>query len=169
MNTSMSLFDAMTAADVRAALAAGADIEQHDVYLDTPLLAAIRRGRNEVVRALIAAGANVRTASRARCPPLHAAAYYRSEFVGPLIAAGADVEARDKHGRTPLFRARNAAVVRALHMAGADTEARSDNGDTPLEYAVVWSPWECALALIELGARVSDPRLLFRVLNYIRL
>ena len=166
MNTCMSLFDAITVADVRAALAAGADIEQRDAAGRTPLVAALRKGHAEVARALIKANACINVKTAVNTTALHYAAGHGDlSSVSELLAAGADVNARSYSGHTPLTWARGPAVVAVLVSGGADTEARNHNGKTPLESFMLWRTWDRALALIELGACVSDPRLLFLLLE----
>ena len=123
----------------------------------------MRYGRAEVARALIKAGACVCTGLYT---PLHyAAAYHGPALVSELLAAGANVNARVYLGATPLMWADDPAVVAVLVSGGADIEARSDSRLTPLAHFMLFRLWGCALALLELGADVSDPRLLFLLLK----
>jgi ankyrin repeat protein len=62
------------------------------------------RDPEEVVRLLVAGGADVNAQDDIGYTPLHTAVYWRQgrELVETLIAAGASVDARDVTGRTPL-------------------------------------------------------------------
>jgi hypothetical protein len=123
----------------------------HYVYRgDTALHVAAAAHRLEVVRALIAAGADVRARNRRGAEPLHYAAdgvpgseWWRPEeqaaVIACLLEAGAMVDAADPSGVTALHRAvraRCAAAVQALLDGGADPFLANDRGSTPLELAL---------------------------------
>ena len=123
----------------------------HYVYRgDTALHVAAAAHRLEVVRALIAAGADVRARNRHGDEPLHYAAdgapgseWWRPEeqasVIACLIEAGAPVDVTEMSGVTPLLRAvrtRSSAAVLALLEAGADPRLANDRGSTPLELAL---------------------------------
>jgi ankyrin repeat protein len=99
----------------------------------------------ELVRVLLAAGANVNISDESNNTPLHTASDYGNiDVVNALIAAGADVNASTVRTErtfpfpsevTPLQRASSAGrleVVRALLAAGADVNRRDDMGRSPL-------------------------------------
>src|SRR5258708_17330763 len=108
----------------------------HWIYVgDTALHLAAAGYRVEIVRRLLAAGADPNAArNRRQSGPLHYAA--DGYVIGPawdaerqlktircLLDAGADINAQDKNGASPLHRAvrtRCAAVVSCLLKAGAD-------------------------------------------------
>jgi ankyrin repeat protein len=116
---------------------------------DTALHVAAAGYRHEIVRRLIAAGADLRARNRLGAEPLHAAAVgtpgspswnpgAQAETIACLVEAGADPNAMDKIGVTALHRAvrtRCAAAVRALIVAGADVHCRNRNGTTPMGLA----------------------------------
>jgi ankyrin repeat protein len=116
------------------------------------------------VRALLAAGADVRAADADGNTPLHGAAAFDDRAVAEaLISAGADVKAADRFGRTPLHRAAecgSAEVVEALLNAGADVNATDAKGYGPIHIAgfSIWyrhfnSP--LVSMLLAKGAKVS--------------
>jgi hypothetical protein len=116
---------------------------------DTALHVAAAAYRQEIVRALLAAGAGVCARNRRGAEPLHAAAVgnpdshawdppAQAATIALLIAAGADPNALDMDGVTPLHRAvrtRCAAAVAALIDGGADASRRNKGGSSPLRLA----------------------------------
>jgi hypothetical protein len=123
---------------------------RHYVYRgDTALHVAAAAYRDEIVRKLIAAGANVRARNRRGAEPLHYAVdggpgsltwnpSAQAATVAALIESGADPNAIDKSGVTPLHRAvrtRCTAAVKVLLDAGADVRRRNKNGSTPMQIA----------------------------------
>src|SRR5262249_42060941 len=105
--------------------------------------------RLDVVRQLLAAGADVRARNRRGAEPLHSAAVGRpgsdawnppaqAATIALLIEAGADPNAAGMDGATPPHRAvrtRCAAAVAALLDGGADAARRNKGGSTPLRLA----------------------------------
>jgi hypothetical protein len=124
----------------------------HWIYVgDTPLHLAAAGYRVEIVRLLLAAGADANAATNhRRSTPLHYAAdgYVNGpvwdatrqvETIRTLLDNGADVHLQDKNGATALHRAvrtRCAAAVRCLLKAGADPTTRNKPGSTPFHLAV---------------------------------
>ena len=103
------------------------------------------QGAAEVVKLLIANGANIRGSGEGRPTPLHWAT--SRDVAEVLIAHGADVNTRDRANRTPLHEAvirGNKDVAEVLIAHGADINAVSDlgyryhrtKGGTPLHLAV---------------------------------
>jgi Ankyrin repeats (3 copies) len=124
----------------------------HWIYVgDTALHLAAAGNRVEIVRLLLAAGADSNAAKNMRhSTPLH---YAADGFItGPcwderqqvatircLLQGGADIHAQDKNGATPLHRAvrtRCAAAVKFLLSAGADPTRQNKPGSTPFHLAV---------------------------------
>jgi hypothetical protein len=124
----------------------------HWIYVgDTALHLAVAGYRVEIVRSLLAAGADPNSAANhRRSSPLHYAA--DGYITGPawdqkrqvktihcLLEAGADVNAQDKNGAAPLHRAvrtRCSAAVKCLLAAGGDPARRNLSGSTPFHLAV---------------------------------
>jgi Ankyrin repeats (3 copies) len=124
----------------------------HWMYVgDTALHLAAAGYRLEIVRLLLAAGADPNAAGNHRSStPLHYAA--DGYINGPawdatrqvstlrcLLDAGAAIHAQDKNGATPLHRAvrtRCAAAVELLLKAGADPTLKNKPGSTPFHLAV---------------------------------
>lgn len=120
---------------------------QHYVYGgDTALHVAAAGYRLELVRQLIALGADVHARNRRGAEPIHYAVDgtpgshawnpdAQAATVACLIAAGADPNAVDRSGVAPLHRAvrtRCAAAVKALLDGGADARGKNKNGSTPM-------------------------------------
>jgi Ankyrin repeats (many copies)/Ankyrin repeat len=124
----------------------------HWMYVgDTALHLAAAGYRVEIVRRLLAAGADPNGAgNHRRSGPLHYAAdgfitgpewdaKRQVKTISVLLEAGADIQAQDKNGAAPLHRAvrtRCAAAVRYLLQAGADPMLRNHSGSTPFHLAV---------------------------------
>lgn len=100
----------------------GADLDYHcEEDATTSLHQAVSNGHQDVMRALLEAGANVDEEDNSGATPLHLAA--RKDMVEMLISAGADLDHEDYAGRTPGRRAldrKNMVVVAALIDGCAD-------------------------------------------------
>lgn len=124
----------------------------HWIYAgDTALHLAAAGYRVEIVKMLLAAGADANAASNhRRSGPLHYAAdgYIIGAAWNPkrqvktircLLDAGAEIHAQDKNGGSPLHRAvrtRCADAVKCLLDAGADPAMKNKPGSTPFHLAV---------------------------------
>jgi len=124
----------------------------HWLYVgDTALHLAAAGHRLELVRILLAAGADPNSAQNHRqSGPLHYAA--DGYIIGPdwnpkrqvetiqcLLDAGADINAQDKNGASPLHRAvrtRCAAAAKRLLERGGDAKLKNKSGSTPFHLAV---------------------------------
>ena len=98
------LLDAVKANDagrVQAAISAGADINENDVYMGSPLHIAVARGKVEIAKLLLDAGADIEAAAKGslnKAHPLHIAARVNGVAIAALlIERGAKVDSRDFH------------------------------------------------------------------------
>lgn len=94
-------------------------------------------GDVDVLRVLLAEGADPGAADADGWTPLHFAAQAQAPLVvEALLAAGVTVDAADRHGNTPLWRAvfcsrGEGAVIRLLLEAGADSDRVNAHGASP--------------------------------------
>ncbi len=145
---------AEVAAETRAALTellAGEDINARCSLCSGT---ALHHASNaELVRRLLAAGANINATDAMGETPLHwACAYNDVELVRLLLSLGADPHAnRGLNGQTPVCRCSNAEIVHLLKAAGADLNAPDVDGDRPLHYADL----DLTRALLAEGADVN--------------
>jgi ankyrin repeat protein len=117
----------------------------HQLYAGDTLLHVAAAGfRTDMVKTLLARGADVHARNRRGATPLHYAADARSAAaaqaltIAALVEAGADVHARDKSGTAPLHRAvrtRGVSAVKALLDGGADPGLPNGGGSLPLDLA----------------------------------
>lgn len=120
-----------------------------------------REGNIEVVKALIAAGADVNAGHGSSGTPLHYAwRQGKTEAIKALIDAGADINARDESGQTPLYIAvghQSFEAVKTLIAAGANVNAKDKYGYTPLDTGLRQGiTAEIAKILIAGGANVNS-------------
>ena len=118
----------------------GADVNKGGLGGDSALHGAARKGRIEVARALLQAGANARKSNNYGQPPLHASEKGHIEIVRALLeaGAGADVRKGDEDGFSPISRAcseKHFEVFRALVEAGGDVNKLDSRGQTALHDA----------------------------------
>jgi ankyrin repeat protein len=106
----------------------------------TPLIIASGLGRADIVKLLLAKGANVNKASKEGWTPLYEASINgRANVVKVLLNKGADVNKADKFGKTPLHGAsylgRTEVVKVLLAAPGIDVNKADIDGRTPLYWA----------------------------------
>jgi ankyrin repeat protein len=133
---------------LEALVAAGADVNAKDERGACPLQQMCVTGSDELVLAMIRAGADAKS-----CGPLQLS---RSATITvALIEAGADPTATDHSGATALHRAcveGKPDVAHQLVLRGAAISASDDHGKTPMHYAVMGASIDCAKYLISCGA-----------------
>ena len=99
---------------------AGADPNVVEAGVGTPLHRAVGRGNHDLTVALLEAGADPNSGEGPdHCTPVHLAAIYgRVEIAKALVQAGGRLDVQDRHGKTPLDRARDNEVKRVLTTRG---------------------------------------------------
>jgi ankyrin repeat protein len=104
----------------------------------TELHYAALENKVDLVRSLLAAGADPSAKDKTGWTPLHAAAQgYSTESASLLIQHRAQIDAEDAHGNTPLFRAvfeskGRGDLIALLRKAGADPNHKNRHGVSPL-------------------------------------
>ncbi|XP_074600327.1 multiple ankyrin repeats single KH domain isoform X2 [Brevipalpus obovatus] len=137
---------------------AGADIE---AGANTPLMEAAQEGHIELVRHLIAAGANVNAVTTSgETALMYACENGHTNVAETLIDAGADLEHEAEGGRTPVMKAARAGhlcTVQFLVSRGANINKATSNSDhTPLSLACAGGHKSSVEYLLSQGA---DPTL----------
>ncbi len=145
-------------------LISSAACDNQKTYINSLLHNVCRKGKTELLKTLIAHGADLNSLDADGRTPLHVAAdCNRVEIVTLLIDAGADVNKREEqYGRTPLYLAiydRNLDIVKLLVAAGADVNQYVNNAwspHTPLYIASKRNCPEIVEVLIAAGADVNN-------------
>jgi ankyrin repeat protein len=155
-----SLLDAAKAADRGAALAAlerRADPNSADLDGTTPLIWAVHHDDVELVKRLIAAGADVKVRNAYGATPMSEGAIVADVAVlDALLRAGVDVDSANADGQTALMvvvRTSNVAAADLLIMHGANVNAREQRkGQTALMWATAESQPAMVKTLLAHGA-----------------
>ncbi len=145
-------------AQVQTAIAAHQPLDTPGDSRMTPLGIAALYGRADVIRALLAGGANVAADQDGESALAVAAHEGHTAAVEALVAGGAEVNVKDKDGITPLMAAASsnrASAIRALLARGADVNAVNNDGATPLIAAAYGGHAEATDALLAGGADSS--------------
>ena len=127
--------------ELRAALAAGADLEEENIYEETPLIRAALLGYNsDVIRLLVKAGAKVNVFCSMDYSPLKAVLQYA--FCVPEYVEMNEVEK----------------IVKILLDAGADAVNKGDNecSLSPIHKAAIACSEKVIRMLLEAGADAND-------------
>ncbi|XP_046983060.1 26S proteasome non-ATPase regulatory subunit 10-like [Schistocerca americana] len=121
--------------ELRALLAAGADVGSMDGDRRTALQWAVWEGHEEAVTYLLESGAEVNARNVRHNTPLHSAASVgHAAVVRLLMRASADANIRNLSGYTPLHWAAQEGHLQGATVLlefGANMEARDDEGNTP--------------------------------------
>jgi uncharacterized protein len=148
------------AAGVRSLLKQHPDVNAADVDGTTALIYGAHQNNLDLVKALLAAGANAKAVNRYQITALWEACNVGSgEMIEALLKAGADPNAAVGQGETPLMTASRTGTVpgvKALLAAGADAKAKEAyRGETALMWAVAENHADIAKMLIAAGADVN--------------
>jgi ankyrin repeat protein len=152
--------DFVAAAGKGDAITVTAFIRQYKIFIDlrdesgnTALTWAVGQVQKEMVKLLLAEGADVEATDKTSWPALtHAAWHGQNETVELLLEKGAAIDARDKNGRTPLMcatRLGRTDTARLLLEKGAVLDEIAFDGETALmiarrsslETAVLFEQW----------------------------
>ncbi len=144
-------------------LADGANVNAFTSQGDSLLGAAVRSGDLQLVRKLLAAGANPHLPGRLGLTPLMAAASLQDGGKGMamaelLLARGVDIAAYDRPKRSALHYAAgsgNTDLVALLLKKGSRPEERDEDGNTPLDWAAAAGQDKVATLLLAAGAEVN--------------
>ena len=139
----------------------------------TALMMAVRRGQTEIVKLLLAAGAQIDAKHRLGDSALIMSARRSipemnppqgqplpppaSEIMSLLLASGSDPNFSGQWGHTALMEANTAAKVKLLVTRGAQVNVRDEMGQTALVHAVDRGDVEVVDALLQAGADASIP------------
>jgi len=143
----------------------------------TALHVACKMGHTDVVKALIAGGADLDLADKYGNTPLIIACHEgHTDVVKALIAGGADLDLAKNPEITPLqYACKNGHtdVVKALIAGGADLDLADKYGNTPLLMACINGHIASAQVLWDAGAnvdclRVREPGILYGYKNIIK-
>ena len=125
----------------------------------SPVVDAVKSGRIDAVRALLAKRVDPNAPEADGTTALHWAAHHDSLAAADLlIKAGANVRAANRYGATPLYLAcinGSAAMIERLLAAGADPNAAMPEGDTALMTAARTGNVAAVRALLTRGAHVN--------------
>jgi ankyrin repeat protein len=131
-------------------------VDMQDNNGATPLIFAVRYGRMDAVRYLLANGADPNLPDNHGFTPLHHAFFAdRPDIIHALRTNGANVSIADAQGMTPFDYAinrRQYQVASMLRGAQQDVNAEDANGDTPLQRAVRSRDVKQAAFLLKQGA-----------------
>ena len=128
-------------------------VDKTEIHMSTPLIKAVRKGHNDIIRILLDEGADIESADNWGYRPISWAAITdRYETVKLLLDAGAKVDPEDKLGRNPLGHTNSKDVAKILLDHGADPNKSNEHYGTPLHRAVCYSNRALCKILIEAGA-----------------
>ncbi len=128
-------------AGVKKLIQQGAEINELDSGGDSPMIMAAYLGHTEILRLLLAAGADVTAVDPGmKATALHAAAYAgRTECARLLIEFKIDIDKQGPYnGYTALHDAiwqNHFETAQVIIAGGASLELKSHDGQTPLEFA----------------------------------
>jgi hypothetical protein len=143
---------------VKFLLAKGADVNKSGGKAgDTPLIIASWKGHTEIVKLLLANGADANKMDKDGDTSLHSASEEdNAGIVEILLKAGADPNKANNKGETPLFvaalRGHVTAVRALLKSRGIQVDKVDKKGWTPLMIASQYGAPFCARALLKAGA-----------------
>jgi len=143
---------------LNALIKAGADVNVQNEG-KTPLMEECFSNNIDMVKTLIAAGANVNSKDNDGLTSLHIACMVENlDIVNNLISAGADINAKAKDGITPLINAiwnNNLDIVDALIAAKVEINTQDETGSTALIEACKKGNLDMVKTLISAGSNIK--------------
>ena len=141
--------------EVRRLVEAGANVET-DASGFTPLQWACHEGHLEVVKVLLACGADIERISTFSDTPLTLACRKEHiQIMQVLLANKADVNAANSFGHTPLVIAKTRQTMELLIAHGADIDIKDRLGRTPLHWACYHADFSKVQFLLDNGADMN--------------
>lgn len=124
-----------------------------------PVIEAVKDGKVEAVRALLAKRVDANAAEPDGTTALHWAAHHDNLAIADLLLkAGANAQSANRYGATPLWLAcinGSAAMIERLLDAGADPNTTMAEGDTALMTAARTGKVDAVRVLVRRGAQVN--------------
>lgn len=132
------------------------DLDYQDADGKTALSIAAYKGKLDIVKELIKAGANINIQDIMGKTPLMLAVFAdEMKVVKELIKAGADLNIKDKNDSCAIHWCLTCDDLEELIKAGADVNAQDGDGNTVLIYAANNEDLDIIKLLIRLGANVD--------------
>ncbi|PSN32604.1 hypothetical protein C0J52_26221 [Blattella germanica] len=135
------------------------DIDCTNKNGETPLLAAVERGNEEIAIKLLKHGANPNAKNDYSNTPMHYAAQRNlKKVVGCLLELKCDIDRTNKNGKTPLLQAverGNEEISIKLLKHGANPNAKNNYGNTPMHYAAERNLKKLVECLLELKCDID--------------
>ena len=124
----------------------GADVNAKNMFNETPLMKAHKKGNIDATKELLNAGADHKMLDGFGDAWIHRAidGGYRQELIQTMIDHGADVNAINKHNETAFMKAcktGNVDAIKLLLSVGANPNIKNDDGQTCIHHTVIgnWS------------------------------
>ncbi|HCR85551.1 MAG TPA: hypothetical protein DIV86_02620 [Alphaproteobacteria bacterium] len=140
-------------------LHSGRPANSRNKFGETPLMASIYNGHNEITELLLVEGADANIQDVRGNTPLHVSAARRNYFAAQqLIRNGSVIDARNRANDTPLLIATlngSVDIVDLLIREGADVNKANDDGLTPLHIASFNGNIELVKYLLYVGANAN--------------
>jgi ankyrin repeat protein len=127
-------------------------------YHPVELLRAIHRAESDLLKEMLAYGADINAQSDGWSPAMQACGDGQIKCLRILIAAGADLNASGERGMTPLMVAAmedEKPCLVALLNAGVDLEKKDHLGHTAAGFAAAYGTVECLARLLKAGAELD--------------
>ena len=121
-----------------------------------PLVAAARAGHNDIVRFLLAAGADINAADFSGTPLMAAIAERRIETVKLLLEKGADPKAGSYFGTTALNMAVQAGQLEIVKLIIPRVDVKSKATPSPLAIAILQRRMDIVHLLLDNGVKMED-------------